>query len=73
MGPMVGVALPVPDVVDGGGGVCPPAPQPDGISRLLDLRSRAQREPNGKLWSRRSDFRGDRPLARRAGSRRSAS
>jgi hypothetical protein len=49
VGEMVGVAVPVPDVVDGGGGVYPQSPQSGRFLFLLDLRGGAQLQPHGKF------------------------
>ena len=43
---MVGVAVSVPDVMDGGGGVYPQSSQPNGSGLLLDLRGGAHRQPH---------------------------
>jgi hypothetical protein len=43
VGAMVDLAVSVLDGMDGGGGVYPQSPDPDGIRFLLDLRGGAQR------------------------------
>ena len=62
---MVDLALPVPDVVDGGGGVYPQPSEQYGIRFLLDLRGRAQHHAYRKLQSRPAGFCHGRPAARR--------
>lgn len=51
MGEMAGVVLPVPDVVDSGGGVYPQSPHSDRRGNLLALRGGAQRQPHSKFDS----------------------
>ena len=47
VGAMVGVAVLIPDVGDGGGGVYPQSPDAHRIRFLLDLRGGAQFQPHG--------------------------
>lgn len=64
VGAMVGVALPVPDVVDGSGGVYPQSPEPDRRCFLFDLRGGAQHPPQYKFEPGRSGVYRDRSAAR---------
>lgn len=65
VGTMVDVAVPVPDVVDGGGGVYPSSPDSEGLRVVLGLRNGAQRPPHLKFRPSRSGIRRDRLAARR--------
>jgi len=66
---MVDLALPVPDALDSGGGVCPHPPESNGIGCVLDLRSGTQHESHGQQQSFSSGAGDDRSTARRRSHR----
>jgi len=68
---ITGVALSVPDVMDGGGRVYAYAPESSGICIVLDLRGRAQYRPDCHFYSDWTCLGHDRASARRKNYRES--